>query len=97
MILTKVNYKYYLRTLVFGSVITIVSSVPFLWVVFKTCFIGEDLKDIASPDFLIYALFIFVNCMNELLTLMSYGAEANAMDMKIKEFLMNLSSECDDA
>jgi hypothetical protein len=97
MILTKVNYKYYQRTLVFGSIITIVNSLPFLYILLNACFFGDNLLDIGTPDFLVYAFYIFVQCMRELLTLLSYGAEANTMDLKIKEYLINLSAECQDA
>ena len=35
--------------------------------------------------------------MYEFFTLMTYGSEANELDLKIKEYLMNISSQCDEA
>ena len=95
MILTKLNQKFYFRTLIFVTVITLVMSIPLLWILFETCFIGTDLQDVGPADFLIYALYLSVLCMYEFITLMSYGSEANDMDFKIKEYLMKISSECD--
>lgn len=97
MILTKVNEIMYARTLVFVSVITIVQSLPFIWVLIQTCFVGVPLLDVGPADFLIYGFYSFLVCIFEFSYILSYGSEANALDTKIKEYLLNFTQECSDS
>ena len=87
----------YARTLVFVTVITLVQALPFLWVLLQTTFVGVPLREVGPPDFLIYGFYSFFVCMYEFSFVIAYGSEANAMDTKIKEYLLNFTQECSDS
>lgn len=87
----------YARTLVFCTVITTVQSLPFLWILIQTVFVGIDLQEVGPPDFLIYAFYSLFVCFYEFSFILAYGSEANAMDTKIKEYLLNFTQECSDS
>ena len=47
--------------------------------------------EVGPPDFLIYGLYSFLVCMVEFTYVLVYGAEANALDTKLKEYLLNFT------
>ena len=53
--------------------------------------------EVGPPDFLIYGLYSFLVCMVEFTYVLVYGSEANAMDNKLKEYLLNFTQECSDS
>lgn len=55
------------------------------------------LLEVGPPDFLIYGFYSFIVCMYEFSFILAYGSEANALDTKIKEYLLNFTQECSDS
>ena len=55
------------------------------------------LLEVGPPDFLIYGFYSFFVCMYEFGFILAYGSEANALDTKIKEYLLNFTQECSDS
>jgi hypothetical protein len=63
----------------------------------QTCFVGVPLLEVGPHDFIIYGFYSFFVCMYEFGYILAYGSEANSLDTKIKEYLLNFTQECSDA
>ena len=80
LVLTKVNEKSYKKAIIFVSVITIVYSLNFLYIVFFVLFMGKDLFEAGSYYYLAHSFFDFAVILFYFIIILSYGSVANDID-----------------
>jgi len=97
LVLTRVNENSYYKGIIFISAITIIYALNFGWICLYVLFIGKGLETAGSKYFLAHAFFDFAVFYGYFIVILLYGAEANNIDLEIKDLLIKLQVDCNEA
>ena len=97
LVLTKVNETAFDRGMIFVSVITVIYSANFIYLVVKVLFLNETIQSVGSPYFLVHSFYNFSILIGYLIIILIYGSEANAIDFELQNILNKLQVDCNEA
>ena len=97
LVLTRVNENSYYKGIIFISAITIIYALNFGWICLYVLFIKKGLESAGSTYFLSHAFYDFAVFFGYFVVILLYGAEANNIDFKIKDLLIKLQVDCNEA
>jgi hypothetical protein len=97
LVLTRVNENSYYKGIIFISAITIIYALNFGWICLYVLFIGKGLQSAGSTYFLTHAFYDFAVFFGYFVVILVYGAEANNIDEELKDLLIKLQVDCNEA
>lgn len=97
LVLTRVNENSYFKGIIFISAITIIYALNFGWICLYVLFIKKGLNTAGSTYFLTHAFYDFAVFFGYFVVILIYGAEANNIDEELKDLLIKLQVDCNEA
>jgi hypothetical protein len=97
LVMTNIYDSAFKRGTIFVSAITFIYALNFLKICLFVLFIGKSLREVGSPFYLVHSFFDFSVFFGYLIVILIYGSEANDIDFEIKDLLIKIQIDCNEA
>ena len=97
LVLTKIQGVAYQKAIVFVTAMISIYSLMFLYICLFTLFLGKPIEQVGSRYFITHSFYTFSVLVAYLVVILIYGAQANDIDHKIKDDLIKIQVDCNEA